>query len=213
MSSVSNCTLTTNISSPMTAIFLDRDGVVIRKASDGNYVSNWCEVEFLPGAVEAIAAFCHFGYKVIIVTNQRGLATGRIQLSKLEEIHAKMKEVISSYGGDVSGIYCCPHDISEGCPCRKPEPGMLLQAAAEHQLILPECWMVGDAATDIVAGKSVGCKTALISQCTESQEWADKPDICVGSLALAAKHILGREAGNSGLKELNLGHRSSNVAR
>jgi D-glycero-D-manno-heptose 1,7-bisphosphate phosphatase len=177
----------------MSAIFLDRDGVVIRKAPAGEYVADWCEVEFLQGSLKAIAAFCRVGYKVIIVTNQRGVATGKVEVSKLKEIHARMKDVIASFGGNVSGIYICPHDISEICACRKPKAGMLLQAAAEHQLRLPECWMVGDAETDVAAGKSVGCKTALITQSERFQQWAQKPDIWAESLALAAKRILSAE--------------------
>jgi D-glycero-D-manno-heptose 1,7-bisphosphate phosphatase len=178
----------------MRAIFLDRDGVIIRKAPDGEYVMDWDEVDFLPGAVEAIAAFCRLGYKVIIATNQRGVATGKIQLSKLTEIHTRMREVIVSGGGELAAIYCCPHDISEGCACRKPKPGMLLQAAVEHQLSLSSCWMVGDAATDIVAGKSAGCKTALISQSKEDSQWSEKPDILATSLDSAAQHIIRLEA-------------------
>jgi D-glycero-D-manno-heptose 1,7-bisphosphate phosphatase len=176
----------------MSAIFLDRDGVVIRKASDGEYVADWSEVEFLHGSSEAIAAFCRFGYKVIIVTNQRGVATGKIELSKLKEIHSRMIDVIASRGGSISGIYFCPHDISEGCSCRKPKAGMLLQAAAEHQLRLPDCWMVGDAETDIAAGKTAGCKTALITHSDGFRQWALKPDISAESLELAADRILGR---------------------
>jgi D-glycero-D-manno-heptose 1,7-bisphosphate phosphatase len=177
----------------MRAIFLDRDGVVIRKAPEGAYVADWREVEFLQGSLEAIAAFCRFGYKVIIVTNQRGLATGKIELSKLKNIHARVKAVIGSCGGNVSGIYYCPHDISEGCSCRKPKAGMLVQAAVEHQLRLHECWMVGDKETDVAAGKSVGCKTALITQSEGFQQWAQKPDIWAESLALAAKRILNED--------------------
>lgn len=174
------------------AIFLDRDGVVIRKASDGEYVTDWSEVEFLHGSSDAIAAFCDFGYKVIIVTNQRGVATGKIELSKLNDIHSRMKEVIASRGGSIAGIYFCPHDISELCRCRKPKAGMLLQAAAEHQLRLPDCWMVGDAETDIAAGKSAGCKTALISQSEGFHLWTLKPDFSAKNLALADDCILGR---------------------
>jgi len=174
----------------MSAIFLDRDGVIIRKALEGEYVADWSEVEFLPGSLEAIAAFCRFGYKVIIVTNQRGVATGKIELSKLKEIHFRMIDVVASRGGRISGIYFCPHDLPEGCSCRKPKPGMLLQAAAEHRLRLPECWMVGDSETDIAAGKSAGCKTALITPLEGSQQWALKPDFSVESLELAADRIL-----------------------
>ncbi len=197
----------------MSAIFLDRDGVVIRKALDGEYVTDWCEVEFLPGSLEAIAAFSRLGYKVIIVTNQRGVATGKIKLYKLRDIHAKMKEVIAAYGGNVAGIYCCPHDISEGCTCRKPKPGMLLQAAVEHRLRLPECWMVGDAATDIAAGKSVGCKTALITQSEAFQQWVEKPDCWAESLAVAVKHILALEAGTGWATGLKPTHHEGDVAR
>ena len=174
----------------MSGIFLDRDGVIIRKAPEGEYVSGWSDVEFLPGSLKAIAALRHFGHKLIVVTNQRGVATGKIQLSKLEDIHARMKEVIASHGGDISEIYYCPHDISECCTCRKPKPGMLLRAAAEHQWRLPDCWMVGDAATDIEAGKRAGCKTALISGYPESSCPDAPPDLCEQSLVLAVSRIL-----------------------
>jgi D-glycero-D-manno-heptose 1,7-bisphosphate phosphatase len=99
----------------VSAILLDRDGVIIRKAPEGGYVTEWSEVEFLPGSLDAIAEFRHLGYKLIIVTNQRGVATGKIELPKLKEIHARMKDVIARCGGNVSGIYYCPHDDSEGC--------------------------------------------------------------------------------------------------
>jgi D-glycero-D-manno-heptose 1,7-bisphosphate phosphatase len=167
----------------MIAIFLDRDGVIIRKAPDGEYVANWYEVEFLPGSLDTIAAFCRFGYKVIIVTNQRGVATRKFQLIKLNEIHTRIRQVIVTHGGEVSGMYCCSHDTWENCACRKPKPGMLLQAAAEHQLYLPKCWMRGDADMDIAAGKIAGCKTALITQSEGFQQWAEKPDIWAESLA------------------------------
>ncbi len=174
----------------MSGIFLDRDGVIIRKAPEGEYVTEWSNVEFLPGSLKAMAALRHFGHKLIVVTNQRGVATGKIQLSKLEDIHARMKEVIASHGGDISEIYYCPHDISECCTCRKPKPGMLLRAAAEHQWRLPDCWMVGDAATDIEAGKRAGCKTALISGYPESSCPDAPPDLCEQSLVLAVSRIL-----------------------
>jgi D-glycero-D-manno-heptose 1,7-bisphosphate phosphatase len=182
----------------MRAIFLDRDGVIIRKAPYGEYVADWSEVKFLPGSLDAIAAFSRFGYKVMIVTNQRGVATGKIQLTKVKEIHARMREVIASHGGDISGIYYCPHDTSEACTCRKPKPGMLLQAAADHELSLSECWMVGDAVTDIAAGKRAGCKTVLIKRSRSLQHCAERPDLWAKSLASAARKILLRNVGWTG---------------
>src|SRR5690349_10073241 len=148
----------------MRGIFLDRDGVIIRKAVEGAYITDAEEMEFLPGSPEAIAELSRSGFKVIVVTNQRGIATGKIKLSDLEGIHARLKKYVASLGGNICDIFYCPHDISEGCSCRKPKAGMLLQAAKKHQLPLSECWMVGDMETDITAGKEAGCKTALITQ-------------------------------------------------
>lgn len=174
----------------MSGIFLDRDGVIIRKAAEGEYITNVEETEFLPGSAEAIAELSRSGFKVIVVTNQRGVATGRIKLLDLEDIHARLRQVVSSLGGDLCDVFYCPHDTSEGCMCRKPKPGMLLQAARKHQLALAECWMVGDSGTDITAGKEAGCKTALITQSREFSKWVNQPDISAESLASAAERII-----------------------
>ena len=174
----------------MSGIFLDRDGVIVRKAPEGEYLADWSEVEFLPGALEAISAFHRHGRLVIIVTNQRGVATGKIQPSKLDEIHTRLKSVIARHGGQIAEIYCCSHDTSKDCLCRKPRPGMLLEAAEKHHLQLSDCWMIGDAPADIVAGKRAGCKTALITQSTDFQKWAEKPDLSADSLASLATFIL-----------------------
>lgn len=174
----------------MNAIFLDRDGVIIRKALEGEYIRDWREVEFLPGALEAIADFCRAGYKVILATNQRGVATGKIRFSKLSEIHKMLTEAVAEYGGEICAIYCCTHDLSECCACRKPNPGMLLQAALEHQLDLAHCWMVGDSASDITAGKRAGCRTALITESDECIHWSEKPDVRAQNLYRAAELIL-----------------------
>jgi histidinol-phosphate phosphatase family protein len=130
------------------------------------------------------------GFTVIIVTNQRGIATGQIKQANLEEMHSEIKEKAVKQGGNISDIYYCPHNILEDCDCRKPKAGMLLRVAKEHQLRLPECWMVGDSATDITAGKNAGCHTALITRSPESQSSAIKPDISVDSLASAVRGIL-----------------------
>lgn len=174
----------------ISGVFLDRDGVIIRKAADGEYITNVDEVEFLPGSAEAIAELSHSGFKIIVVTNQRGVATGKIKLLDLEDIHARLRQVVAILGGDLCDVFYCPHDTLEGCVCRKPKPGMLLQAARKHQLLLSECWMVGDMETDITAGKSAGCRTALITQSRDFLDWVDKPDISARNLASVAERIL-----------------------
>lgn len=173
----------------MAGIFLDRDGVIIRKAPEGEYITQSTEVEFLPDSLEAIACLHRFGFKVIIVTNQRGVATGKIPIANLEEIHRNIKLAIADSGGFVSGIYCCTHDISESCFCRKPKPGMLLRAAKEFSLNLVDCWMVGDTTVDIEAGKRAGCKTALITPAVELTNVTEKPDVLAQSLMQLAQKL------------------------
>src|SRR5690349_1818123 len=177
-----------NSISAMSAIFLDRDGVLIRKAPEGEYVGDWAEVEFLPRALEATAAFSRSGWMVVIITNQRGVATGKVQETKLHEIHANIDRAIARHGGVLTAVYYCPHDIPVDCECRKPRPGMLLRAAAEHGLYLPECWMVGDAVSDIAAGKAAGCKTAFIG--VQQQAQVAGADVFAASLADVAESIL-----------------------
>lgn len=173
----------------MNAILLDRDGVIVRKAPEGKYITDWRDVEFLPGALDAIQLLHRSGYKLIVVTNQRGLATGKIEIEKMHEIHSNIKTVVASNGGLISAVYYCPHDYSDQCDCRKPKTGMLLRAAVDHKLVLSNCWMIGDSLTDIAAGKSAGCKTALIFSPGTPGPSPTDPDIVDGSLALVAKHI------------------------
>jgi histidinol-phosphate phosphatase family protein len=174
----------------MAGIFLDRDGVIIRKAPEGEYITQWAEVEFLPNSLEAIACLHRYGFRVIIVTNQRGVATGKIQVAKLKEIHRNLGLAIADHGGVVSEIYCCTHDISDSCLCRKPKPGMLFRAAKEFNLNLADCWMVGDTTVDIEAGKKAGCKTALITQAVELTSDIEKPDLLAQSLMEVAQQLL-----------------------
>lgn len=174
----------------MTGIFLDRDGVIIRKAPDGEYITDSSGVEFLPGALEAIAKLRYRGFKVIVVTNQRGVATGKIRLANLDGIHSRLESAVASFGTNISAIYFCPHDTSDGCECRKPKPGMLLRAAAEHRLRLADCWMVGDSESDIAAGKSVGCRTGLVTVMQNFRRWANPPDLCGDSLRSIVDHIM-----------------------
>ena len=141
-------------------IFLDRDGV-INKYREDDYVKSWQEFEFLPGSIEAIKLFKKAGYKIYVVTNQRGVARGLMSEQDLLKIHENMKSEIKSQGGLIDGIYYCIHNYEDNCECRKPKPGMLLQAAHDHGFDITEAVFIGDSESDIQAGTTAGCKTIL----------------------------------------------------
>lgn len=144
----------------MRAIFLDRDGVICKNRSD--HVKSWAEFEFLPGVKHALTNLSQLGLPIVVVTNQglinRGLATA----AEVEEIHRQMTAELAAVGARIDRIYTCPHRPDEGCGCRKPEPGMLLQAARELNIDLVGSYLVGDALTDLTAGNRVGCRTYLV---------------------------------------------------
>lgn len=148
---------------PSKAVFLDRDGVVNQKAPEGEYIRTWEEIQFLPGASCAVAALNRAGYKVFIVTNQRGIATHKVKTSDLLEIHDRMRREFARDGAVISQIYYCPHDLPADCGCRKPQPGMLQRAAKEHNLDLTASWMVGDSLSDVNAGERAGCRSILLT--------------------------------------------------
>jgi len=149
---------------PKKVVFLDRDGVINRKPPEGDYVKNWGEFEFLPGAVDAIKRLNQNGYDVYLVTNQAGIARGVMSENDLKSIHDNLLEVLEKHGAKIegNGIYYCPHGWYDGCECRKPKPGMLFQAAREHNLDLTKTTFIGDDERDLQAGDAAGCKTLLV---------------------------------------------------
>lgn len=163
----------------MRAVFLDRDGVVNRSRPEGTYVQTVTDFEVLPGVPEAIAELGRCGYEVFIATNQRCVGRGIISLSDLLAIHASMLDAVEKCGGTIRRIYVCPHEMNQ-CDCRKPKPGMLLQAQREYHIDLRSSWMVGDSSSDIMAGKRAGCRTALVGP---RQMPPDLADIRVPSLS------------------------------
>src|SRR5713101_6581742 len=113
----------------MSTIFLDRDGVINENRSD--YVKCWSEFRFLPGSREAIAKLTQAGHRIIVCTNQAGVAKGSISVETVEEIHRRMVAEISDAGGAIEKVYYCPHAKDENCACRKPRPGLLFKARDE----------------------------------------------------------------------------------
>jgi D-glycero-D-manno-heptose 1,7-bisphosphate phosphatase len=152
----------------MRAIFLDRDGVICENRSD--HVKSWQEFQFLPGAKSSLVTLSKLGPPIVVVTNQavinRGLASAKV----IEDIHKRMIAEVEADGGRIDRVIYCPHRPDEGCCCRKPEPGMLLQAAQELGLDLTRSYMIGDAATDLLAGQQVGCQTFLVLTGRGSQQ-------------------------------------------
>jgi histidinol-phosphate phosphatase family protein len=145
------------------AIILDRDGVLNEKAPRANYVRNWAEFKWLPGAKESLCLLNNAGFKVIIVSNQAGINRKAMSEDDLFDIHRKMVKEAEQAGGRIDAIYYCPHDWDEGCECRKPRPGMLFQAQHDFNLDLSRTLFVGDDERDGQAAEAAGCLSALVS--------------------------------------------------
>lgn len=156
------------------AVFLDRDGVINRKAIEGEYITSWEEMELLPGVAEGIALLNRAGFCVIVVTNQRCVAKGLISETDLQDMHTRMREVLARDGAVIDAIYYCPHDLESQCRCRKPAPGMLLEAAKSRSIDLASSWMIGDSDSDIEAGKGAGCRTIRLLDHGESSPVPDE---------------------------------------
>jgi D-glycero-D-manno-heptose 1,7-bisphosphate phosphatase len=172
------------------AVFLDRDGVINQKPREGEYITSWHGFCILPGVAEGIALLNDAGYVVIVVTNQRCVAKGLLSAADLEKIHEQMSHALLRSGAKLDGIYYCPHDYVPSCNCRKPAPGMLLEAAEVHRVNLRSSWMVGDSEIDMQAGKSAGCKTAYVSTEPEKHNAGeDIPDI-LGRVEIKAPSLL-----------------------
>lgn len=178
------------------AAFLDRDGVINRKAPEGKYITRWEEMEFLPGVAEAIALLKGAGLSVIVVSNQRCVAKGLITEAELAVLHKRMSDHLAAGGGVIDAIYYCPHEEMPRCDCRKPAPGMLLTAAREHDIDLADSWMIGDSAMDVEAGKNAGCKTARIGKLEAGAN--DGAEVHAQTLLEAAQQILSLRATAAG---------------
>jgi D-glycero-D-manno-heptose 1,7-bisphosphate phosphatase len=169
------------------AVFLDRDGVINVKAPEGQYITRWEGFQFLPDVADAIARLNRAHFSVIVVSNQRGVAKGLMTVDALEEIHRRMLAELAAASAKIDAIYYCPHDVDASCACRKPSPGLLLQAAEDHGIDLPNSWMVGDSDSDLLVGKNAGCRTVRIVRSGASTDVA--PDLAAHSLIEAVQAI------------------------
>jgi D-glycero-D-manno-heptose 1,7-bisphosphate phosphatase len=164
------------------AVFLDRDGVLNQRPPEHDYVRSRDQFSLLPGVAEAVRRLDAAGYALVVVSNQRGIARGLVSRGTLKAI----EEAILEETGVAVAFYYCPHDRDDGCSCRKPAPGMLLEASADLTLDLSRSVMVGDAETDVEAGRAAGTRTILIAPAGVETT----ADAVVGSLAEAAAAIV-----------------------
>jgi D-glycero-D-manno-heptose 1,7-bisphosphate phosphatase len=189
------------------AIFLDRDGTINVEVGHLDHESDLALIE---GSAEGIALLKDAGFKIVIVTNQSVIARGRISELELRQIHLALTEVLSASGARFDAIYYCPHHPQEGdgeytmsCDCRKPRPGMLLQASRELEIDLGRSYIVGDRLSDLEAGRAVGCVEILVrtghggwSEAT-LDEGVSRPDYVADDLLDAAGWIMEREGDGS----------------
>ncbi len=144
-------------------VFLDRDGVINRDFSDGGYIRRWEQVELLAGVEEAVVQLKRSGRKVIVATNQRGVALGLCSEEELQELHRRFRQHFATMGAPLDAIYHCPHDDGQ-CGCRKPLPGMLEQAFRDFPEANPgNSVMIGDSLSDVEAGRRLGIRTVFIA--------------------------------------------------
>jgi D-glycero-D-manno-heptose 1,7-bisphosphate phosphatase len=174
------------------AVFLDRDGTLNR---DKGYVYIWEDWEWLPGAPEALARLKEAGFKLVVVTNQAGVAKGYYTEDAVRELHVRANlELAGRAPAALDAFYYCPHHpaYSGPCSCRKPAPGLLERAAAEHNLDLARSFMVGDKLSDTAAGLAAGCRSFLVlTGYGRSEAAGAPPDLTVAEdLADAARLIL-----------------------
>jgi len=136
------------------AIFLDRDGVIIENRS--NYVRSWEDVDIFPAAVAILSRIASSPYQIVLVTNQSAVGRGFISLEEANHINQRLVEKLAEAGCRIDGVFMCPHAPEDNCSCRKPQPGLFLEAAQSLQIDLSKSIMIGDAWTDLQAGQAAG---------------------------------------------------------
>lgn len=172
------------------AIFIDKDGTLIQDVPY-NVVPE--KIVFMENALDSLHLLQEAGYKIIIISNQPGIALGYFDEEALIKVKEKINEILNSKQINLDGFYYCPHSANSSCDCRKPKPGLLNKAAEDLQIDLSSSWMIGDILDDIEAGNRAGTQTILLNNGNET-EWLKKeyrtPGYLVDNLLEAARIIL-----------------------
>ncbi|MEK7575018.1 MAG: HAD family hydrolase [Patescibacteria group bacterium] len=145
------------------AVFFDRDGVLNKKPSEHDYVKNFDEFFWNQGAQELIKKINDLGFKVIVVSNQRGVARGKMTADFVEKLHIRMNYDLAKTSAHIDAFYYCPHDLADKCMCRKPASGMFLYAAKELGIDLENSFAIGDNDSDTIAAVAAGCRSIKIT--------------------------------------------------
>jgi D-glycero-D-manno-heptose 1,7-bisphosphate phosphatase len=161
--SVERLALTEDFLARRPTVLLDRDGVLNRRPAAGEYVTSADGFQWLPGAREALRLFAINGYRVIVVSNQAGIARGALTEADLACVHEQMIQGARAAGGRIDAVYVCPHHWDEGCDCRKPKPGLLFRAQREFNLDLTRTYFVGDDSRDGEAARSAGAPFVMVT--------------------------------------------------
>ncbi|CAN5742352.1 D-glycero-beta-D-manno-heptose 1,7-bisphosphate 7-phosphatase [soil metagenome] len=180
----------------MQGFFLDRDGVINRERAD--YVKTWDEFTFLPGVLPALRRLATLNLPIMVISNQSAIGRGLVQRETVDAIHQQAQTIIEASGGRVDGFFICPHHPDRHCACRKPQPGLLEEAAARFKLQLADCLFVGDAITDFQAAKAAGCQSILVKSGRQGAQLqqlmrANSPTPIVPDLAAAVEMIFSLE--------------------
>lgn len=181
------------------AVFLDRDGTIVE---DVGYLNDPKQLQFIPGSIEAIKKLNEAGIKVVVITNQSGVARGLITEDMLQTIDKTLHKWILSGGAHLDGLYYCPHHPEHGvypykqtCECRKPHPGLIKRAQRDLDIDLKQSFMIGDKHSDIEAGKRAGVKTVFVLSGRGREEAGkikEKPDHTAKNLLAAVSWILAK---------------------
>jgi D-glycero-D-manno-heptose 1,7-bisphosphate phosphatase len=144
----------------MKLIILDRDGVI--NIGSAQFIKSPEEWKPIPGSLEAIARLTREGWRVVVATNQSGLARGLFEMATLNAIHAKMHKAVAQAGGRIEAVFYCPHSADMDCDCRKPKPGLFEEIAARYGRDLQDVPAIGDSLRDLQAAESVGARPVLV---------------------------------------------------
>ena len=178
-------------------VFLDRDGILNEKMPDHRYVTRWEEFRVLPGVPEAVRRLNEAGLRVVVVSNQRGIAKGLYTTADLEAMHAQFQRLLGREGARIDGFFICPHEENE-CNCRKPLTGLFGQAVARFpEITAATSVIIGDSASDVEFGRRLGMKTILVDARDSAAQVAELADLRFGSLAEAVNAILAARGAGS----------------